>query len=249
VRGLVAARNKIIECQVKPESLLEINMKKLVVAALMCLSFAAPTRCDEIRKAKVAEPSWSMDSTPFVLSGDGTLLITAQMTVHREDDFTNGSKWEVRLWQLPKGNLLRTLTLRNIEHLSLALAPDKKTFAVGAYLTNSYGETELYDVETLRQLNGLRRFPEQKEKVGIPFAWLYSGVTGVAFSPDGKWLASVHNSGDISLEEVSGHDKRVVLPNEEPRLKGTPGRITFSSDGKTLINIGSNGTVKAFAIK
>jgi WD40 repeat protein len=56
-------------------------------------------------------------------------------------------------------------------------------------------------------------------------------VTDVAFTPDGKQLASCHRNGDIYLWDISGKSTIKRLTS----IMGGSGRLEFLPDGKTLL--------------
>ena len=71
-------------------------------------------------------------------------------------------------------------------------------------------------------------------------------VTGVAFSPDGKWLASCAHDGTVRLWPVSGSGDRRVL--EFPGVAaGGPAplsSVSFSPDGRQLLGCSSQGVAR-----
>jgi WD40 repeat protein len=117
---------------------------------------------------------------------------------------------------LPAGARARlgTVRFRLPEYMqAAALAPDGKLLAVSNYQTIA-----LLDTGTGREV---RRLSSN-----------FLGATALAFSPDGKLLASVDNSNRIQLREVAGGKLVVQL-----QAAGVQQRLawpTFSGDGKVL---------------
>src|SRR3954454_9249851 len=71
------------------------------------------------------------------------------------------------------------------------------------------------------------------------------GVTSVAFSPDGKMLASGSNDETIKLWDVQAG-------KEHATLKGHTNEVTsvaFSPDGKTLASASLDGTVRLWDVQ
>lgn len=69
-------------------------------------------------------------------------------------------------------------------------------------------------------------------------------VLGVAFSPDGKRLASVSWDQTAKVWDVSSGRELVTLRGHTGRLHG----VTFSPDGKRLATAGGDGIVQIYAL-
>ena len=68
---------------------------------------------------------------------------------------------------------------------------------------------------------------------------LYSGSWSVAFSPDGRYIATGDTDGDVGLWEVSSGDN-IYYKNLGGEVRG----VAFSLDGKQLAADGTNGNVR-----
>jgi WD40 repeat protein len=66
------------------------------------------------------------------------------------------------------------------------------------------------------------------------------GVNSVAFSADGKTLASAGDDGSVKLWDSASH--RLIASLEQH--KGRVLSVAFSADGKTLASAGMDGSVK-----
>ena len=70
------------------------------------------------------------------------------------------------------------------------------------------------------------------------------GVSGVAFSPDGKLLASADQDGYVRLwNPVTGHPVGRPLPADPSQIGGVNG-VAFSPDGKLLASADADGYVR-----
>jgi len=104
----------------------------------------------------------------------------------------------LNVWKVSSGDLVRQ---DDIDAQSLALSPDGRLLAYGAF-----GEVKIADAATGRELRTL--------KTGTSSSILGEDldyITALAFSPDGRWLATGTRHGSVSLWEVaSGQERRVV---------------------------------------
>ena len=83
----------------------------------------------------------------------------------------------------------------------------------------------------------------QQQNGILPATSAQDGVSGVAFSPDGKLLASVGGVGDGTLRlwnPLTGHPADTPLPADPIGVSG----VAFSPDGKLLASAGYDGTVR-----
>ncbi len=137
---------------------------------------------------------------------------------------------QVTLWNVSSGSQLRTLDTAP-ENISLAFSPDGRTLAVGADNSDwnfADNNTTLWDVTSGLQL--------QSFKSDLPFSMATVAAFGLAFSPDGKELASGTARGtSVKLwEAASGNELHSLnVSNLES--------LAFSPDGKTLVSVSSVG--------
>jgi WD40 repeat protein/uncharacterized caspase-like protein len=157
---------------------------------------------------------------------------------------SGGSK-TIKLWEVATGRELRTLTGHLSRVSSVAFSPDGKVLASGGngpLLSNGRGSPiRLWEVETGREL---RSFKGHLEISFTPpgysgpqtFETLSYYVTSIAFSPDGKVLASGSHGKTIKLWEVAtGRELRTLVGH----LSGVSS-VAFSPDGKVLASGGRN---------
>jgi WD40 repeat protein/predicted negative regulator of RcsB-dependent stress response len=137
-----------------------------------------------------------------------------------------------KLWELPSGRELLSLTNRNpyalsLAFLSVAFSPDGKILASGS-LDHTI---KLWELPSGRELFSLTGHT--------------NSVYSVAFSPDGKTLASGSYDGTTKLWELlSGHEL-LSLTDQNPFARSAAFlSVAFSPDGKTLVSASNNHTIK-----
>jgi RNA polymerase sigma factor (sigma-70 family) len=141
---------------------------------------------------------------------------------------SGGNDEIVRLWDVAKAQESVALRGHDVMVLALAFSPDGKTLAsaAGSYDKEAaarmdpnvgyLGELFLWDVATRKKQVSLKGHDQR--------------VVCVAFSPDGKMLASGGQDGTIRLWEVATGQQRAWLRGSAGWIKS----IAFSPDNKTL---------------
>jgi len=131
------------------------------------------------------------------------------------------------LWDVATGTRTAVLVGPNsAEVLSLAFSPDGKTLAIG----DASGRVYLWDVSTATLIAVLTAPPS----VGNPKFGGQNPVTSVAFSPDGKTLATGCTDGLTYLWNVAARTRSAALVGPVSANLNGVDSVAFSPDGKTL---------------
>jgi WD40 repeat protein len=152
-------------------------------------------------------------------SSDGKLLASA------------GHDCRVRLWEVSTGQQLRVFTNFQTTVTSVAFSPDGHTLAATEW-GGLVGSLHLLDVTGAPH----RTFP----------AGRLGGVEGapLAFSPDGKVLASGNASGLLILWDVAAGRPAAEMPAEHSRIKS----LAYSPDGKFIACAAEDGKVRLWDV-
>jgi WD40 repeat protein len=143
----------------------------------------------------------------------------------------------IKIWDISTGTLLHNLTGHSEMVTAIAMSPDGKTLASGSS-NNAFtierkpegvsnGSIKLWDIRTGTELRTIQS----------DSGWVYS----VAFSPDGKTLATGADNSIKLWDVATGQNLHV--------LRGRDGRsLAFSPDGKILASGNSSSTLDLWNI-
>ena len=184
-------------------------LRNLLPPAVLTLAFLLPSPArgqDRLVRDAHKEPVFAAAFSP-----DGKLLATA------------GRDGLVKLWDPATGKERLTFKGHTSYVNCVAFSPDGKVVASGQGQRFVPGEVKLWDPTTGKELASL-----EAKKGGGAHA---DAVTAVAFSPDGKTLATAGTDGLVRLWDAEG---KKLLGGLRPPVGGEVRALAFFPDGKTL---------------
>jgi WD40 repeat protein len=145
----------------------------------------------------------------------------------------SGGSVSVRAFAVPSGKPLVRFRPQGLESTTaFALSPDGRTLATGSRAPRAAGdykgELNLWKVGTKEKPRAL---PGHQRTLPIPLEFnTFLMIESAAFSPDGKWLASLsgHQDDAVRVFEVATGKQKYAL-RRHPHVQG--GRLVFSPEG------------------
>jgi WD40 repeat protein len=141
----------------------------------------------------------------------------------------------VQAWNVATGRPIgHLITPGGLGFSSIAVSPDGKIIAAGAL---GSGTISLWDLATGRQIGS----PGNYQPVGAPTTRLATEVGSVAFSPNGKTVASGGSDGSVRLWDTATGQE--TGPPITASLAGAVNSVAFNPDGKTIASGGDDGKI------
>jgi WD40 repeat protein len=203
-----------------------------VVAAACCAGCQrrtgkGPDRLRSTGKGPDRLRSYGGQLTCLAFTADGRTLVTA------------GGK-ELRLWNMETG-ALKSVLREHDRVTAVACSPDGNTLASGC----DWGTIRLWDLHTGKQRGTpcWKAVPPASQRATAKL--LEPTVNCLAFSPDGKTLASTQSLWKVRLWEVATAKERLILHDGVPTLYA----VAFSPDGRTLAAAGADDAMRLWDVR
>lgn len=150
-----------------------------------------------------------------------------------------GSSKTVQLWDIIKGELKLTLQKQLTDFNCLAFSPDGKTIASGGDVEH-IGEDHSYGYK------GIHLWNTETGEIIETFKGKMCPILCVAFSPDGKTIASGESWADyaVRLWDVSTGEPKHTLKGHSKIVSC----VAFSPDGNILTSGGADNTIRIWDV-
>jgi WD40 repeat protein len=144
---------------------------------------------------------------------------------------------DVKIWDVRAGREVLSLGGHTGGVHSVALSPDGRLLASGGWVRDGSGEVTVgvvtvWDAHTGREVLNLKG--PTNDRAGL--------VDSVAFSPDGKRLASVSGGKTVQVWDVETGQEVLTLDGHADKVDG----VAFSPDGKRIVSASWDKTVRVW---
>lgn len=210
-------------------------------ATKLVVAFSADGRRLAIGAADRPVKIWEVDSLlhppPRVLNGHQNYIFSVAVSPDGKLVASASEDQTVRLWNAQTGEC-KVLDGHGYPVWSVAFAADGKTFASGGY----DGRVILWEAATGRRLATFSHGAAQ-DLTRQDIAYRY-GVRGLAFSPDGRTLASASRDGTVKLWDLATGQEIGSLRGH----LGVVATVAFSPDGRWIATGGEDATARLWKV-
>jgi WD40 repeat protein len=213
-------------------------------------------------KATLNDDNNSVWTLAFSPNGDW-LAAGSGPNLQKDGERKDSAIGEVILWDTRTWKLIRKLKGNAAPVRSLAFSPDNRMIIGAGGVIEGWGEGSVEGKEEFELL----LWDVESGELKHAFPGHLQSVTGLAFSPDGRWLASAGRDRALKIWDIqtyqlkrSASDHKLSLEEIQTIQDAAGGKgakqailarswlnaILFSNDGKEVIGGAGNGTIRFY---